>query len=195
MQPATGLSNGQDLAAQPMQQLLLLQRLQQLQQQTALLQMQQVLCAQALGATTPQTSVPAVGKTQSPDMAQLLLLQQLSVLPHVQQMAAVSPQLNGLSSLPGVASVVAAAGIGSGPSTSASGCQWQESSVRRALRANDTGNSSDKEYSGRRKFHGKAAVAYLQKWLYANIKNPYPSLDLKRMLARTSGLTEAQVDD
>jgi len=48
--------------------------------------------------------------------------------------------------------------------------------------------------SGRRKFHGKQAVACLQEWLYSNIKNPYPSLDVKRVLARMSGLSEIQVD-
>ena len=70
----------------------------------------------------------------------------------------------------------------------------QQSSARRAPRSSEAGNSGENQGTVRRKFHGKAAVAYLQEWLYANIKNPYPSLELKRMLARTSGLTEAQVD-
>ena len=45
-----------------------------------------------------------------------------------------------------------------------------------------------------RKFHRKQAVACLQEWLYSNIKNPYLSLDMKRVLARMSGLSEIQVD-
>ena len=48
-----------------------------------------------------------------------------------------------------------------------------------------------------RKFHGRdgvAYVAYLQEWFYSNIKNHHPSLELKRILRSTGGLTEAQVD-
>lgn len=46
----------------------------------------------------------------------------------------------------------------------------------------------------RRNFHGKQAVACLQEWLHENVKNPYPSLEVKRALAHTSGLTIDQVD-
>ena len=64
---------------------------------------------------------------------------------------------------------------------------------RPAALLGDERPARDKDDS-RRYFHCKQAVACLQEWLHANIRYPYPSLEIKRALARTSGLTESQVD-
>ena len=171
---------------QQLQQLLLQQRLQQLQQQTAILQLQQVLCAQALNSAGPPP--PGQAPPPLPDADSSQLLQQLAMLTPAQQMALL--QLGGA----GGALSALSASLLPGPMSGAADSAGQQSSARRAPRSSEAGNSGENQGTVRRKFHGKAAVAYLQEWLYANIKNPYPSLELKRMLARTSGLTEAQVD-
>ena len=171
---------------QQLQQLLLQQRLQQLQQQTAILQLQQVLCAQALNSAGPPPPGQAPPPPPAADSSQLL--QQLAMLTPAQQMALL--QLGGA----GGALSALSPSLLPGPMSGAADSAGQQSSARRAPRSSEAGNSGENQGTVRRKFHGKAAVAYLQEWLYANIKNPYPSLELKRMLARTSGLTEAQVD-
>lgn len=163
-----------------LQQMMLLQQIQQIQQlhqiqqqHSALLQLQQALTAAAIAN-------PAAPETDTAQ--QLLLLQQLQVLLPAQQLAL----------LPALAH-----SAGASPANTA--CFPQETSYGMGARistfcSSDAGNGSDKDGAGRRKFHGKAAVACLQEWLYANMKNPYPSLELKRGLAHTSGLSEAQVD-
>ena len=171
---------------QQLQQLLLQQRLQQLQQQTAILQLQQVLCAQALNSAGPPPPGQAPPPPPAADSSQLL--QQLAMLTPAQQMALL--QLGGA----GGALSALSPSLLPGPMSGAADSAGQQSSARRAPRSSEAGNSGENQGTVRRKFHGKAAVAYLQEWLYANIKHPYPSLELKRMLARTSGLTEAQVD-
>ena len=171
---------------QQLQQLLLQQRLQQLQQQTAILQLQQVLCAQALNSAGPPPPGQAPPPPPAADSSQLL--QQLAMLTPAQQMALL--QLGGA----GGALSALSPSLLPGPMSGAADSAGQQSSARRAPRSSEAGNSGENQGTVRRKNHGKAAVAYLQEWLYANIKNPYPSPELKRMLARTSGLTEAQVD-
>ena len=64
----------------------------------------------------------------------------------------------------------------------------------RSAAYDNEGPGHEQKCSRRRKLHNKEAVAYLQRWLHANMNYPYPSLPLKRALAHGSGLTEAQVD-
>ena len=175
-----------------LQQLLLQMQLQQIQEQAVLLHLKHaVLCAAALnpGPQADANGRPADFST---------ILQQLSTLPFAQQ-AALLPHLGGCAAMPsmGAAAGLAATTPANDTQTGVCGPRAEVAggdSAVPAWRSSGRGDGLEKNGVGKRKFHGKAAVAYLQKWLFANIQNPYPSLELKRVLARTSGLTEAQVD-
>jgi hypothetical protein len=170
-----------------LQKLILLRQIQQSQlvqkiqlQQAVLMQLQQAVCAgvrSGISPASPSSQMPCeVARRQE----ELILLQHLSALPPA-QIIALCPTV-----LP---PFVAPAPIF--PSL----VFTETGNISKGLRpapssVDDRGNGRP----GRRRFHEKAAVACLQEWLFANVKNPYPCLDKKRFLARQSGLTEAQID-
>ena len=162
----------QALPAQLVQQQLL-HHLKELHQKSMQLQIEKVLCAAALTSSAAHT-LSGPGADANPQQAPLL--QQLAMLTPEQQLALHF----GLG-----AARPAYAGVGP------AGSAWQGPELAGA-RTDD--QARPKEGGRRRNFHGKQAVACLSDWLHANMKNPYPSLEIKRALARTSGLTEAQVD-
>jgi hypothetical protein len=170
-----------------LQKLILLRQIQQSQlaqkiqlQQTILMQLKQAVCAgigSGISPASPNSQLPCdVARRQG----ELILLQHLSALPPAQIIASCPTVLPPF---------IAPAPIFPSPVFTETG------NVSKGLRpapssVDDRGNGRP----GRRRFHEKAAVACLQEWLFANVKNPYPCLDKKRFLARQSGLTEAQID-
>jgi hypothetical protein len=178
--------SGQDQGGGTLQQqLMLLQQLQQLQQQHVLISLRQAVCAAALSSSaaqiTPSGQLADALGTMMP-LAPLTTTLQATLLSHSASECAVPSSILEVGGCPAETSwkqtETGHEGDGTAPSQRSTG----------------DAKSCDKNGNGKRKFHGKAQVACLQKWLYANLKNPYPSLPLKRALARTSGLTEAQVD-
>ena len=164
-------------SALPLQQLLLLHHLQQLHQQTALLQFQKALCTAAL--TSSSTA----------DSTQLALLHQVAA-----QHASLLPRAPLAAGSPVCGTAMSEIGAPASLWTRCAPAPTTNAGDRPAALLGEEGPERDKDGGRRRKFHGKQAVACLQEWLYANMKNPYPSLEIKRALARTSGLTESQVD-
>ena len=170
-----------------LQKLILLRQIQQSQlvqkiqlQQTVLMQLQQAVCAGVRSGNSPASASSQMPCEVARRQEELVLLQYLSALPPA-QIIALCPTV-----LP---PFVAPAPILSSPAFTETG------NILNGLKptpssVDDRGNGRP----GRRRFHEKAAVACLQEWLWANVKNPYPCLDKKRFLARRSGLTEAQVD-
>jgi hypothetical protein len=153
------------------QQLYLLHHFGELHQQSMRLQIQKMLCAAALTSSTSQTLAG-----YDTNASQISVLQQLALLSPEEQMA-LHFNLGSTRLLY--------------PGAGAPACAWP---LVPEMISKPTEMGRTKAGGRRRNFHGKQAVACLQEWLHANVKNPYPSLEVKRALANTSGLTIDQVD-
>jgi len=174
-----------------LQKLILLRQIQQsqlvqkIQLQQTVLQLQQAVCAGVRSGISPASHSSQMPCEVARRQEELILLQHLSALPPA-QIIALCP-----TALP---PFVAPAPIFPSPVFTATQTIVLQDSWKGLRPAPSSVDDRGNGRPGRRRFHEKAAVACLQEWLFANVKNPYPCLDKKRFLARQSGLTEAQID-